>query len=87
MLSLGQLYTNDTNDNDDDNDKDNNTNDDENDTRQTNHDCIGSLACIPNEPKTSIVHNSSAVSQVAILGGDGIGIPSGIIPQSHAKSH
>ena len=40
MLSLGQLYTDDTNDN---------TNND--DTPQTNHDCIGSLACMPNEPK------------------------------------
>ena len=42
MLSLGQLYT-DTNDDDDD----------ANDTRRTNHDCIGSLACMPNEPKSS----------------------------------
>ena len=50
MLSLGQLYTdNDTNNDDDDNDDD--TNDDDNDTRWTNHDCIGSLACMPNEPK------------------------------------
>ena len=40
MLSLGQLYTDDTNDND------------TNDTQWTNHDCIGSLACMPNEPKT-----------------------------------
>ena len=24
---------------------------DDNDTRQTNHDCIGSLVCMPNEPK------------------------------------
>ena len=44
MLSLGQLYTDDTND-------DNNANDDDNDTWWTNHDCIGSLACMPNEPK------------------------------------
>ena len=43
MLSLGQLYTDDTN-------KD--TNNDSNDTRRTNHDCIGSLACMPNEPKS-----------------------------------
>ena len=28
------------------------TNDDANDTQQTNHDCIGSLACMPNEPKS-----------------------------------
>ena len=43
MLSLGWLYTDDTNDdNDDDND---------NNTEWTNHDCIGSLACMPNEPK------------------------------------
>ena len=39
MLSLGQLYTDDNNDAND------------NDTRWTNHDCIGSLACMPNEPK------------------------------------
>ena len=26
---------------------------DDNDTQQTNHDCIGSLACMPNEPKPS----------------------------------
>ena len=45
MLSLGQLYTdNDTNDNDD-------NDDDNNDTWWTNHDCIGSLAYMPNEPK------------------------------------
>ena len=51
MLSLGQLYTdNDTND-DAATDNDN-TNDNDNDTRQTNHDCIGSLACMPNEPKS-----------------------------------
>ena len=43
MLSLGQMYT------DDDTDD---TNNDDNDTRQTNHDCIGSLACMPNGPKT-----------------------------------
>ena len=49
MLLLGQLYTDDTN-----NDDENNTNDDDNDTRWTNQDCIGSLACIQNEPKTSI---------------------------------
>ena len=50
MLSLGQLYTdNDTND-DDENDDD--TNNDDNDTQWTNHDYIGSLACMPNEPKT-----------------------------------
>ena len=47
MLSLGQLYTDDdTNDN-----NDNDTNDNDNDTQWTNHDCIGSLACMPNEPK------------------------------------
>ena len=39
----GQLYTDNTNDNDD--------NDNTNDTRWTNHDCKGSLACMPNEPK------------------------------------
>ena len=49
MLSLGQLYTDD-NTNDDDEANNDDTNDD-NDTRQTNHDCIGSLAYMPNEPK------------------------------------
>ena len=43
---MGQLYTNDTNDDDND------TNDDSNDTLQTNHESIGSLACMPNEPKS-----------------------------------
>ena len=50
MLSLGQLFTDDTNDNDDDN---NNANDDNSDTWWTNHDCIDSLACMPNEPKST----------------------------------
>ena len=49
MLSLEQLYTDNTN-NDDDNDN-NVTNDDDNNTQLTNHDCIGSLVCMPNEPK------------------------------------
>ena len=55
MLSLEQLYTDDTND-DDDNDKDddNDANDNDNDTQWTNHDCIGSLTCMPNEPKSGI---------------------------------
>ena len=44
MLSLGQLYIDNTND-------DANHDDDANNTGQTNHDCIDSLACIPNEPK------------------------------------
>ena len=48
MLSLGQLYTDDTNDNANNDDDDDNTNN----TRWTNHVCIGSLACMPNEPKT-----------------------------------
>ena len=48
MLSLGQLYTDNTNDDANDDDDD-----DTNDTRRTNNDCIGSLACMPNEPKTS----------------------------------
>ena len=59
MLSLEQLYTDDTNDDDDDDDNnddndndDNGTSDDDNATRRTNHDCIGSLACMPIEPKT-----------------------------------
>ena len=45
MPSLGQLYTDDTNDAKDD------ENDDTNDTQWTNHDCLSSLACMPNEPK------------------------------------
>ena len=50
MLSLGQLYTDDDINNDDNSNADNdNTNDD---TWWKNHDCIGSLACMPNEPKT-----------------------------------
>ena len=54
MLSLGQLYTNDTND-----DATIDTNDDDNNTQWTNHNCIGSLAYMPNEPKTgSIKYNS-----------------------------
>ena len=49
MLSLGQLYTDaDTNDDDDDDDNDD-------DTQLMSHDCIGSLACMPNEPKTTII--------------------------------
>ena len=38
MLSLGQLYTDDINDDTNDNDDDS----DNNDTQWTNHDCIGS---------------------------------------------
>ena len=56
MLSLGQLYTDDTNNDDDDDDNDDNdTNDDYDDTRRTNHDCIGSLACVLNEPKSKLI--------------------------------
>ena len=50
MLPLGQLCTDDDANNDDDNDG--NTNNDDNNTQWTNQDCIGSLACMPNEPKT-----------------------------------
>ena len=53
MLLLGELYIDDdTNNNNDDTDDTNNddTKDDDNDTQQPNHDCIGSLACMPNEP-------------------------------------
>ena len=50
MLSLGQLYTDDTND-DDTNDEYAKDGDNDNNTQWTNHDCIGSLACMPNEPK------------------------------------
>ena len=57
-MILGQLYTDaDTNDNACDNDNDD-TNNDDNDTQWTNHDCKGSLTCMPNEPKTK-VHCSS----------------------------
>ena len=56
MLLLGKLYTyNDTNDDDDANNDDDNAKDDDNDTWQTNHDCIGSFACMPNEPKSTIL--------------------------------
>ena len=51
MLLLEQLYTNDDTNNDDDDD-----NDDDNDIQWTNHDYIGSLACMPNEPKTKLVN-------------------------------
>ena len=61
MLSLGWLYTYDTND--DDNDAANNN---DNDTRWANHNCIGSLSCMPNEPKSTrhidfIIHVGSDV--------------------------
>ena len=54
LLSLGQLYTDDTNDcaNDNDNNDNDDANNDHNDIQWTNHDCIGSLACMSNEPKT-----------------------------------
>ena len=52
MLLLRELYTDDTNDDDNNEDDDDNTNDN-NDTRRTNYDCIGSLACMPKLPKTS----------------------------------
>ena len=48
-ISLGGLYT-DANANTDADNADDDDND--NDTRQTEHDCIGSL---PNEPKTSLI--------------------------------
>ena len=54
MLLLWQLYTDDNandNNNDADDANNNDTNDDDNDIRRTNQDCIGSLACMPNEPK------------------------------------
>ena len=50
MLLLVQLYTDNNADDNDATDNDD-TNDDDNDTQWTNHDCIGSLACMPNEPK------------------------------------
>ena len=53
MLLLEQLYTGAIDANDNDNDDNNDTNDDDNNTWKTNHDCIGSLACMPNDPKTS----------------------------------
>ena len=52
MFSLKQLYTDDTNDDNNNDDNDNDTNDDDNDTWWTNHDCIGSLACMSTEPKS-----------------------------------
>ena len=50
---MGQLYTDDTNDDtkDNDNNDDNDANDDNNDTRWKNHDCIGSLAKWAKNPK------------------------------------
>ena len=52
MLSLGQLYTDDdTNDANDDDANNGDTNDDDSNTQWTNHDCIGSLACVPIELK------------------------------------
>ena len=57
MLSLGQLYT-------DDDDSDNNNNDDDNDTRQTNHDYIGLLACMPNKPKGRHIETPCLQTQV-----------------------
>ena len=53
-----QLYTDDTNDNDANDGDDDDTNDNNNDTRQTNHDCIGSLECMPNEPKSTMMFHS-----------------------------
>ena len=75
MLSLGQLYTDDTNydNNDDDDDDDNNAND--NDTQRTNDDCIGSLACMPIEPKSpmytlshlNVMFNDKIINTVIIF--------------------
>ena len=53
MLSLGQLYT-DANADDDNDDNTDNDDINDNDTWWTNHDCIGSLACMPNESKRTI---------------------------------
>ena len=64
MLSLGQLYTDDYDAADN-----NNTNNDGNDTRRTNRDYIGSLACMPNEPKIPIFQ-VEAGSCVGIRGQD-----------------
>ena len=50
MLSLEQLHT------DNANDHDTNDDDDNNNTQWTNHDCTGSLACMPNEPKSNGVY-------------------------------
>ena len=64
-LSMGQLYTDNTNDDDNDND----ANDDDNDTWWTNHDCIGSLACMPNEPKiTDKVQSTESLRVLCFLG-------------------
>ena len=59
MLSLGQLYTDDDTNGNNANANNDDTNDDNNDTRWTNHYCIGSLACMPNEPKTTQLSNST----------------------------
>ena len=59
MLSLGQLYTDDTNDDAD--------NDDDNDTQWTNHDYIASLACMPNKPKISTHHVVLQVDQLIYI--------------------
>ena len=48
MLLLGQLYTDANYDNNNDN-----ANDDDSDTQWTNHDCIGSLACMPRSQKVN----------------------------------
>ena len=55
-LLLGQLYIDNTNDDDNNANDDDDDNDNNNDTRQTNHDCTGSLTCMPSEPKTRILY-------------------------------
>ena len=65
MLSLEQLYTDNTNSDANNNDDDN---DDTNDIQQTNHDCIGSLACMPNKPTRSIpMHLSQTISDILFI--------------------
>ena len=46
-----QMDTNDDDDNDADDANNDDTDNDDNDTQWTNHDCIDSLACMPDEPK------------------------------------
>ena len=63
----GQLYTDDTNDDNDNadaNDDDADANDDDANQQwqwymTDNHDCIGSLTCMPNEPKKDFLVLSS----------------------------
>ena len=70
MLSLGQLYTENTNhndDNDDDDDADNDTSDIDNNTWQANHDYIGWLAFMPNGQKVMMSTDGRVVVNNSII--------------------